>query len=169
MDFKTLVNELTSFAFLSAPDCVASKALKYCLASATSFSAFWIWDACFLFPRMRSIWASKSANFACKRDRLTDGFVSVTSVLAFSETVEAWSVSFSFSFTSVAGSADFSSPAFDFGCSANSAFVSLSAFGSETVPACVFSWAWFSPVSASFCTTASVVSVAEAASTVSTL
>ena len=166
MDFKTLVNELTSFAFLSAPDCVASKALKYCLASATSFSAFWIWDACFLFPRMRSIWASKSANFACKRDRLTDGFVSVTSVLAFSETVEAWSVSFSFAFTGFTGSTDFSSPAFDFGCSANSDFVSLSDFDSETVPACVFSWAWFSPVSASFVTT---VSVAESASTVSTL
>ena len=166
IDFKIDVNELISFAFLSAPDCVAPNALKYCLASATSFSAFWIWEACFLFPRMRSIWASKSANFACKRDRLTDGFVSVASaVLVCSETAEACSVSFSFSFTSVAGSTDFSSTSFDF----NSDFVSLSDFGSETVPACVFSWAWFSPVSASFCTTASVVSVAEAASTVSTL
>ena len=165
MDFKTLVNELTSFAFLSAPDCVASNALKYCLASATSFSAFWIWEACFLFPRMRSIWASKSANFACKRDKSTDGFVVVSSaVLVCSETAEACSASFSFSFTGFAGSIDFSS--FVFGCSANSDFVSLSDFDSETVPACVFSWAWFSPVSASFVTT---VSVAESASTVSTL
>ena len=168
IDFKIEVNELTSFAFLSAPDCVASNALKYCLASATSFSAFWIWEACFLFPRIRSIWASKSANFACKRDKSTDGFASVASaVLVCAETAEACSASFSFSFTGVAGSTDFSS--FVFGCSANSDFVSLSDFDSETVPACVFSWAWFSPVSASFCTTASVVSVAEAASTVSTL
>ena len=160
IDFKIEVNELTSFAFLSAPDCVASNALKYCLASATSFSAFWIWEACFLFPRIRSIWASKSANFACKRDKLTDGFVSVASaVLVCSETAEACS----FSFTGFAGSADFSGSSVDFGCSTNSDFAS------ETVSAWIFPWAWFSPVSASFCTTASVVPVAEAASTVSTL
>ena len=146
-------------AFLSATDCVAPKAFKYCLASATSFSAAWIWETCFLFPLTRSICASKSASFACKRDKSTDGFVSVAStVLVFSEPVEACSVAFSFSFTCVAGSADFSP--FVFGCSANSAF------GSETVPAWVFSWAWFSSVSASFLTT---VSVTESASTVSTL
>ena len=165
IDFKIEVNELISFAFLSAPDCVAPNALKYCLASATSFSAFWIWEACFLFPRIRSIWASKSASFSCKRDKSTDGFASVASaVLVCAETAEACSASFSFSFTGFAGSTNFSS--FIFGCSANSDFVSLSDFGSETVPACVFSWAWFSPVSASFVTT---VSVAESASTVSTL
>ena len=81
-------------------------------------------------------------------------------MLVCAETAEACSVSFSFSFTGFAGSADFSNPAFDFGFSANSAF------GSETVPAWVFPWAWFNPVSASFVTT---VSVAESASTVSTL
>ena len=85
-------------------------------------------------------------------------------MLVCAETAEACSASFSFSFTGFAGSTNFSS--FIFGCSANSDFVSLSDFGSETVPACVFSWAWFSPVSASFVTT---VSVAESASTVSTL
>ena len=148
IDFKIEVNELTSFAFLSAPDCVAFNALKYCLASATSFSAFWIWEACFLFPRIRSIWASKSANFACKRDKSTDGFAAVSSAeLVLPETVEECLVSFSFSFT-------------DFGCSANSDFTS------ETVSTWVFTWAWFSPVSTSFVAT---VSVAEVASTVSTL
>ena len=168
IDFKIDVNELISFAFLSTPDCVAPNALKYCLASATSFSAFWIWDACFLFPRMRSIWASKSANFACSRDKSTDGFVVVSSaVLVLSEPFEACSVSFSLSFTAVADSADFSSSAFDFSCSANSVFpATLSTFGSEIVPAWAFPWAWLSPVSASFVTT---VSVAESASTVSTL
>ena len=161
IDFKIEVNELTSFAFLSAPDCVASNSLKYCLASATSFSAFWIWEACFLFPRIRSIWASKSANFACKRDKSTDGFAVVSSAeLVLFETVEACSVSCSLSFTDFAGSADFSSSAFDFGCSTNSDFAS------ETVSTWVFPWAWFSLVSASFVTT---VSVAESASTVSTL
>ena len=120
------VNELISFAFLSAPDCVVSKALKYCLASATSFSAAWTLAACFLVPLTRSICASKSANFACKRDKSTDGFVSVASaVLIFSEPVEACSISFSFSFTDFAGSADFSSSAFP---------VALSTFGSEIVP-----------------------------------
>ncbi|WP_175880252.1 hypothetical protein [Streptococcus thalassemiae] len=69
---------------------------------------------------------------------MIDGFVSVASaVLVCSETAEACSASFSFSFTGVAGSADFSS--FIFGCSANSDVVSLSDFDSETVPACVFS------------------------------
>ena len=165
IDFKIEVNELISLAFLSAPDCVASKAPKYCLASATSFSAAWIWEACFLFPLTRSICASKSANFACKRDKLIDGFVSVASaVLVCSETAEACSASFSFSFTSFAGSTDFSS--FVFGCSANSDVVSLSDFDSEIGPAWAFPWAWFSPISASFVTT---VSVAESASTVSTL
>ena len=170
-DFKIEVNELISFAFLSASDCVASNALKYCLASATSFSAFWIWETCFLFPRIRSIWASKSANFACKRDKSTDGFaVASSAVLVISEPVEACSVSFSFSFTGVAGSTDFSSSTFDFGCSASSAFpAALSTFGSEIVPAWAFPWAWFSPVSASFFTTVSVGSVAESAFTVSTL
>ena len=162
IDFKIDVKALISFAFLSAPDCVASNVLKYCLASATSFSAFWIWKACFLFPRIRSIWTSKSANFACKRDKSTDGFVVVSSaVLVLSEPVESCSVSFSFSFTGVAGSADFSGPSGDFGCSANSDFAS------ETVSVWIFPWAWFSPVSESFVTTVSVAE--EAASTVSTL
>ena len=164
IDFKIEVNELISFAFLSAPDCVAPNALKYFLASATSFSAFWIWEACFLFPRIRSIWASKSASFSCKRDKSTDGFASVASaVLVLSEPVEACSVSFSFSFTGIAGSADFSSSTFDFGCLANSCFAS------ETVSDLIFPWARFSPVSASFFTTVSVLSVAESASTVPTL
>ena len=167
IDFKIEVNELISFVFLSAPDFVASNALKYCLASATSFSAAWIWEACFLFPLRRSICASKSANFACSRDKSTDGFVVVSSaVLVLSEPFEACSVSFSLSFTAVADSADFSSSAFDFSCSANSVFPALSTFGSEIIPAWAFPWAWLSPVSASFVTT---VSVAESASTVSTL
>ena len=162
IDFKIEVNELISFAFLSATDCVAPKAFKYCLASATSFSAAWIWETCFLFPLTRSIWASKSASFACKRDKSTDGFVSVASaVLVLSESVEAWSVCFSAAFTG------FSASSVDFGCSASSAFsATLPTFSSVFVPAWVFSWAWFSPVSSSFFTTVSVV---EAASTVSTL
>ena len=168
IDFKIEVNELISLAFLSATDCVAPKALKYCLASATSFSAFLIWEACFLFPLTRSICVSKSASFACKTDKSTDGFVSVAStVLVFSEPVEVCSTSFSFSFTTFTDSADFS--LFIFGCSTNSSFVLLSAFGSEMVPDWVFPWAWFSSVSESFFTTVSVLSIVESASTVSTL
>ena len=170
MDFKIEVNELTSFAFLSAPDCVASNVLKYCLASATSFSAFWIWEACFLFPRIRSIWASKSANFACSRDKSTDGFVSVPSaVLAFSEPVEACSVSFSFSFTGFTCSIDFSGSSGKFGFSASSASPTLSTLDSETAFAWVFPWGSFNPVSEFLVTTASVGSVTESASTLSTL
>ena len=65
------VNELISLAFASTSFWVVSKASRYCLASATSFSAFWIWEACFLFPRMRSSWASKSANLSLNVDELT--------------------------------------------------------------------------------------------------
>ena len=167
IDFKIEVNELISFAFLSAPNCVASKSLKYRLASVTSFSAFWIWETCFLFSLTRSIWASKSANFACSRDKSTDGFVVVPSaVLAFSEPVEACSASFSFSFTGFTCSIDFSGSSVKFGFSASSASPTLSTLDSETAFAWVFSWTWFNPVSSSFFTT---VSVAEAASTLSTL
>ena len=71
IDFKIEVNELICFALASTSFWVVLKASRYCLASATSFSAFWIWEACFLFPRIRSIWASKSAKLALNVDELT--------------------------------------------------------------------------------------------------
>ena len=92
IDFKIEVNELISLALASTSFWVVLKASRYCLASATSFSAFWIWEACFLFPRIRSIWASKSAKLALNVDELT---VSLSTLFTlFSDTSLVSGVSF---------------------------------------------------------------------------
>ena len=96
IDFRIFVNELISFAFASTSVWEVAADSKNFLASASSFSAFWIWESWFWFPWMRSTWDSKPANFSRKTDTLTAGVssvfadVSLTSLFPFDWFTEAF-------------------------------------------------------------------------------
>ena len=170
MDFKILVKELISFVLASTSSCVLVEEPKYCLASATNFSADWTWETWFLFSLIRSSWTSKSDSFACNENSVTDGFFSGCSVeLMVSKTVEGCSSCFSVSSIVFACSANLSSLFNSYvdsgwGCSWSSFIpISESVFSNSSLVTLVESP---TPVSESFLIT---IAVAESASTVSTL